>query len=93
MHHGEKKGAIASRRLDFYLLVRGRNYALRLVELSRWWGMVVWRMGASLDVTCSRLRVTRSMAKSLFVAFGSAVAQWSRYRIMAGMSLVRTQYH
>ncbi|GFY01556.1 hypothetical protein TNCV_2607401 [Trichonephila clavipes] len=30
MHHGEKKGAIASRRLDLYLLVRGRYFIFLL---------------------------------------------------------------
>ncbi|GFY01547.1 hypothetical protein TNCV_2607311 [Trichonephila clavipes] len=37
MHHGEKKGAIASRRLDLYLLVRGRYFISLLPPIGNQW--------------------------------------------------------
>ncbi|GFY01562.1 hypothetical protein TNCV_2607461 [Trichonephila clavipes] len=37
MHHGEKKGVIASRRLDLYLLVRGRYFIFLLPPIGNQW--------------------------------------------------------
>ncbi|GFY01551.1 hypothetical protein TNCV_2607351 [Trichonephila clavipes] len=37
MHHGEKKGVIASRRLDWYLLVRGRYFISLLPPIGNQW--------------------------------------------------------